>query len=412
MAGENAENVFGQVMICLRMSKLDFMIKETPYSGYVTIRKKFIKRCDKNIIEERTVENTDVRKNSVKDVETEHLFLKTKLEELGKKCGMLEFENEELEVKCEKLGKEIVLLEDKLEEAFTEARDITKNLNDTSQDNKVTKTRLSDANREKERLSKLIENQQFANSQYDMTVKELEENAIMLENVVEERDLKIYNLKKELESLQATSSTNLEREKCSVEDDPQVLRENTETSSTKKGYKCDTCDYVGNTFCDVNAHFKEKHSSINESTDPDIPSTSKCGKCDYESDDEANMNVHMNSDHDETCVSFTCEKCKHTSKDEWKHQMHICKVHINNPTFRDMYTKEWLDQNGCSAIYSADLQEDCIWLHSDNCWTNEHPCYWIPYNLQGIPTKPGDVRHFKFTQNVKNGNICWSSLLE
>ena len=87
-------------------------------------------------------------------------------------------------------------------------------------------------------------------------------------------------------------------------------------------------------------------------------------------------------------------------------------MNINNPTFRDLHTKEWLDQNGCNAIYSADLQEDIIWLHIYKCWTNEDPCYWIHNNLQDKPTKPGDVKHFKVTQKVKNGNICWSSLTE
>ena len=42
----SAENVFGQVLICLRMSKLDYVIKETPYAGYVTVRKKFMKNVD------------------------------------------------------------------------------------------------------------------------------------------------------------------------------------------------------------------------------------------------------------------------------------------------------------------------------------------------------------------------------
>ena len=37
-----ADNVFGQVVICLRMSKLDYMIKETTYSAYVTIRKSLL----------------------------------------------------------------------------------------------------------------------------------------------------------------------------------------------------------------------------------------------------------------------------------------------------------------------------------------------------------------------------------
>ena len=40
---QTADSVFGQMLICLRMSKLDYMVKETPYSGYVTIRKKFVK---------------------------------------------------------------------------------------------------------------------------------------------------------------------------------------------------------------------------------------------------------------------------------------------------------------------------------------------------------------------------------
>ena len=46
--------------------------------------------------------------------------------------------------------------------------------------------------------------------------------------------LNIYNLNQELKTIQATSTNNLEHEKCSVEDDSQVFRENTETTSTLK----------------------------------------------------------------------------------------------------------------------------------------------------------------------------------
>ena len=38
-----AENKFGQVLSCLRISKLNFLVKEKPYSAYVTVRKKFHK---------------------------------------------------------------------------------------------------------------------------------------------------------------------------------------------------------------------------------------------------------------------------------------------------------------------------------------------------------------------------------
>ena len=37
----SAENVCGQVLICLRMSQLDFLVKEPPYAAYITVRKNF-----------------------------------------------------------------------------------------------------------------------------------------------------------------------------------------------------------------------------------------------------------------------------------------------------------------------------------------------------------------------------------
>ena len=66
MVGEvSAENAFGQVLICLRMSKLNFILKETPYSGYVTIRKKFVKEVDNGVIES---ENGNVSSETVENV--------------------------------------------------------------------------------------------------------------------------------------------------------------------------------------------------------------------------------------------------------------------------------------------------------------------------------------------------------
>ena len=43
MAGDSSpHNACGQILFCLKMSKLNYVVKETPYSAYVTIRKKFI----------------------------------------------------------------------------------------------------------------------------------------------------------------------------------------------------------------------------------------------------------------------------------------------------------------------------------------------------------------------------------
>jgi hypothetical protein len=129
----------------------------------------------------------------------------------------------------------------------------------------------------------------------------------MLENAIESRDEKIYKLEKELERF---------------EDEVIV--------SSKPA--CEKCESEDKTLNDMKEHDPSEH------IDSDMPSTSKCGKCEYESDDEAEMKMHTKSDHIEKCESVTCDHCNFTSKDEWKHITHICKVHIVNPTFEDLYT--------------------------------------------------------------------------
>ena len=48
MAIETSPNfACGQVIFNLKMSKLNYVVKETPYSAYITIRKKFICSGDK-----------------------------------------------------------------------------------------------------------------------------------------------------------------------------------------------------------------------------------------------------------------------------------------------------------------------------------------------------------------------------
>ena len=44
MTGENyEERACGQILFGLKMSNLNYMVKETPYSAYITVWKKFVK---------------------------------------------------------------------------------------------------------------------------------------------------------------------------------------------------------------------------------------------------------------------------------------------------------------------------------------------------------------------------------
>ena len=47
MASEfTAEKACGQLLICLKMSKLNYIVNETPFSAYITIRKKFLRNVE------------------------------------------------------------------------------------------------------------------------------------------------------------------------------------------------------------------------------------------------------------------------------------------------------------------------------------------------------------------------------
>ena len=106
-------------------------------------------------------------------------------------------------------------------------------------------------------MSNLSEIQQIYISENEETIKDLEENVKILENVVEEHDVIIHSLKQDLE---ATTQINVAVKKWTVEeDDYHIDGENTETTSNKTGFNCDTCVFVGYTLCELNVHVREKH---------------------------------------------------------------------------------------------------------------------------------------------------------
>ena len=125
----SAENSFGQVLICLRMSKLNFILKETPYSAYVTIRKKFVKAIEGDSID---IENISIERENIRNVNAEKL--QQKMNDLSSKYGWLEYQKEEIEVKNEVLEKEKVDSDDKIEELYARIRELLKSNEKLSSD--------------------------------------------------------------------------------------------------------------------------------------------------------------------------------------------------------------------------------------------------------------------------------------
>jgi hypothetical protein len=91
MSGDSSpHNACGQILFSLRMSKLNYVVKETPYSAYVTIRKKFIQSHEAiqppftNISDEKdniSKKEMNSLKERNKDLETKNAILTIALDE-------------------------------------------------------------------------------------------------------------------------------------------------------------------------------------------------------------------------------------------------------------------------------------------------------------------------------------------
>ena len=128
MLEENsAEFACGQLLYNIKMSKLNYMIKETPYSAYITVRKKFIK----GIGDIKTVETKETKKmlDEKSNLEKENMELHEKVTDKDKTIGILEYANEEFEVKNEKLESERIELEDRLKALYSEISHLKQNEN-------------------------------------------------------------------------------------------------------------------------------------------------------------------------------------------------------------------------------------------------------------------------------------------
>ena len=98
----------GQIIFSLKSSRLNYIVKETPYSAYITIRKKFMKDVtesqENHVIEHANV--ADVADNVVKN---ENDALKRELNDLKTSFAMTTVQFDEIEIQNESLKKELHL---------------------------------------------------------------------------------------------------------------------------------------------------------------------------------------------------------------------------------------------------------------------------------------------------------------
>ena len=108
ISNKSPEFACGQIVYNVKMSQLNYTIQETPYSLYMTVRKKFKK--DANLDTENQAEalgrieknNSDIIENQkseiIEGMEKEIMDMKERTKDNLVDIGRLEFDNEELEL--------------------------------------------------------------------------------------------------------------------------------------------------------------------------------------------------------------------------------------------------------------------------------------------------------------------------
>ena len=377
MTGEKSPDfACGQILYSLRMSKLNYLVKETPYSTYVTIRKKFVRIAN-------DIPSTVSDDNTTTDKEGEFLAVKERNKDLEKRLALAKVEFEELDIEKVSLMKRISEIEDHIEDQFRKERLLNEQIKNVAAEREELKVMVDKITKERRTVT-----------------KEFEDNIVILEHTVESRDEQILALEEELKELK-------------VEITP---------------VNCENCE--------KNVKSENDNHKDNEHADnaDDIPSTSKCGKCNYESDDELNMETHVKTNHKLKCDlcdfvaetkdkldthelfehNFPCPNCLNIFRTPNKYKVHICKLEVVNPSHQNLYTKNWIDGNGCNSIFCRELSQEVIILHCEKCISNRRTCYWSPYTLT---VKINAVAHLeldKFTKepNHKLREILWSKLIE
>ena len=108
----------GKILYCLKMSRLNYLVKETPYSAYITVRKKFIKENIENQITPAALNSSDNKK--------ELLTLNELNKDLEKRLAMAKIEFEEMELAKENQIADISKRDDEIENLLKAERILKK----------------------------------------------------------------------------------------------------------------------------------------------------------------------------------------------------------------------------------------------------------------------------------------------
>ena len=203
-----ANSACNQVLQIIKESNLNFLINETPYSAFVTIRKKFVKCSAEVTLETEVIHEKPARENiSNNELDNKFEALVVENNNLKEKLIQLESDNKNINIRLEIAKGQLSNKTDAFEEAVKDKKAISEK----------NETFVSELKQAKKRLTNLEKGD-----------KEKDDNLVMLEMTLKNRDLERKHLKIELESMRT----------C---------------------FKCEECEFTSNLESDLNSHIESMH---------------------------------------------------------------------------------------------------------------------------------------------------------
>ena len=184
MSSENrAHKVCEQMLCILKSSKLNYLVKETPYSAFITIRKRFLKdiSCVTLASEDDSPSEADLRR--------ENMILKEKCKELEVEVGYLNIDKENMELANDALEKENKAL--RIEVEKLDADLISSNKKCVEQKEEVDKVNeeSSDLELKHDFIKSQLANLKVKFAEMEKTMREKLDDNEVLENIIKNKDI-------------------------------------------------------------------------------------------------------------------------------------------------------------------------------------------------------------------------------
>ena len=222
MSDKQASLMCNQVLRIVKDSNLNYLVNETPFSAYVTIRKKFVKNKEAE-------HSTAVDDFALSDLvlRQENISLRQKVNGLESDKGYLNIEKEELELKLEEMDKKNRILEENIALLETEKNSAAVSL-------EVSKGQLA---HKSDKLAKKLEDEKELNAK----LKESRAKNEKFENIQKEKIDEIVMLEFTLKNR-----------------DDELARLNTKL----RKYSCDECDFSFEMETDLKIHIVQLHQHL------------------------------------------------------------------------------------------------------------------------------------------------------